>query len=134
MEPITVGKLSFERKMEADNEETVTVCKATDKEVYATYTKCNDDQREWNYLKKNNWPANGVGANPPSGRWVLLEYLGKDRSSANLEPERHDNGFSVKELMRLTVTVNAIFGEDDEPVLEIEAASQPKKRRRAKKP
>lgn len=130
MEKVTVGKLSFEQRVEADSEESVVVTRAAssaaDSGVYATWTRCGNDLREWNYLKKNSWPANGVGATPPAGKWVLLEFIGHERSSSNLEPERHVDGFTERELMRLTATVNAIFGDDDEPALVLE----PKKRKR----
>lgn len=130
MEQVTVGKLSFERRTEADGDESIVVTRATNKDAYATYTLCGDDAREWNYLKKNCWPANGVGAKAPAGRWVLLEYIGRERSSRNLEPEKSvEDGFTDRELLRLTATVNAIFGEDDVSVVQLEP-EQPKKRKR----
>lgn len=111
-EEIRVGELCFELDETIEGHETVTVTKSGDLEGWVTFVRCGDSDIEWAELRNKCYPLNGREGPPPTGRWVVYEYVGRDGSSLDLVPDISSIGFTNHEIVSITDVVNLIYTED----------------------
>lgn len=111
VEEIQVGDLIIEVDALDDGRATISVHKVDDFEGWLVLVKCTDSYIEWSELRNKCYPLNGREGAPPTGKWVVYEYVGKDGSSLNLQPDTSPSGLSNDEIAAIVVVANLVYSE-----------------------